>query len=483
LSGETKYKKLAVNTAVFAVGSFGAKFLSFFLVRLYTGVMTEAQFGQADILQQTVNILYPLITLACADAIIRYGIDKAYDNSKVLSSSLIVTLSGLFVFALLSPLLNTVNEFYGFTFLLYACAMFSCFRQIAASFCRAKGYVKLFAADGILATLTIVLFNVLFLVVLDLGVKGFVLSIICSDLLSTVFLTATGGFAKYLDFSKVSRGFLREMIKYSLPLVPAYLLWWITSASDRWFVLSITGAAANGVYSAAYKVPGLLVMMTTLFFQAWQMSAIENKDDKGIADFFGKVYNNYSSLLFIGAAGLIMICRPVNSVLLDSSPEKGFGEAYRFTAVLIVATVFQCCCQFLSSIYNVKNKSVNSMLTSGLAAGVNLVLNALLIPPLGALGAAIATAISYGLCFISRLADTTRMIKFETHNLRFILNTALVTFATAALYTNLSGYGWAYTIIVFIAVCLINLKALFGIFYIIVKKLKKGRQTYGNIEE
>lgn len=123
------------------------------------------------------------------------------------------------------------------------------------------------------------------------------------------------------------------------------------------------------------------------------------------------------------------------------------------------------------------------MLTSGLAAGVNLVLNALLIPPLGALGAAIATAISYGLCFISRLADTTRMIKFETHNLRFILNTALVTFATAALYTNLSGYGWAYTIIVFIAVCLINLKALFGIFYIIVKKLKKGRQTYGNIEE
>jgi O-antigen/teichoic acid export membrane protein len=473
LSSESKkYKKLAVNTAVFAVGSFGAKFLSFFLVRLYTGVMTEAQFGQADIIQQTVNILYPLITLASADAVIRYGIDKAYDNAKVLSSAAVVTLAGLFVFAALSPLLNTVNEFYGFTFLLYACAMFSSLRQIVASFCRAKGYVKLFAADGILATLAMVIFNVIFLVVLDLGVKGFVLSIICSDFFSIVFLTGVGGFVKYLDFSKVTLPFLREMVKYSLPLVPAYLLWWITSASDRWFVLNITGAAANGVYSAAYKVPGLLVMMTTLFYQAWQMSAIENKDEHDLADFFGKIYDNYSSLLFIGAAGLIMVCKPVNAILLDSSPEKGFGEAYRFTAVLVIAMVFQCCCQFLSSIYNIKNKSVNSMLTSGLAAGANLILNALLIPAYGALGAAAATAASYALCFISRLADTHRMIDFKMHILRFLLNTALISFACYALYTDLLGKAWIFTISVFFVTCLINLKSLFGIFYIIIKRLK-----------
>jgi O-antigen/teichoic acid export membrane protein len=469
----TKYKKLAVNTAVFAVGSFGAKFLSFFLVRLYTGVMSESDFGQADLLQQTINILYPLVTLACADAVIRYGIDKAYDNSKVLTSALIVTLSGLFVFALLTPVLNTIDEFYGLTFLAYASSMFSCFRHIAGSFCRAQGNVKLFAADGIFATLTIVLFNVLFLVVLDMGVTGYILSLVCSDFLSTVFLTIGGKIPKFLDFSKVTRKFLREMIKYSLPLVPAYLLWWITATSDRWFILEITGPEANGIYSAAYKIPGLLVVMTTLFFQAWQMSAIENKDDKGLTDFFGKIYNNYSSILFIAAAGLIMICRPANIILLDSSPEKGFDAAYRFTAVLIIATVFQCFCQFLSSVYNVKNKNVNSMLTSALAAGANLILNAVLIPPLGALGAAIATLASYGLCFISRIIDCTRLIKFPTHNIRFIVNTLLVTFACFALYVNLSGVGWVYTVAVFIAVCLINLKALFGLFYIVIKRLRR----------
>ena len=61
---------------------------------------------------------------------------------------------------------------------------------------------------------------------------------------------------------------VRDMLKYSAPLIPAYVLWWITSASDRWFVKSLCGGGVNGVYSVAYKIPSLLMMFTTLFYQA-----------------------------------------------------------------------------------------------------------------------------------------------------------------------------------------------------------------------
>ena len=51
----------------------------------------------------------------------------------------------------------------------------------------------------------------------------------------------------------------------------------------------------------------LLMMFTTLFYQAWQMSAIENRNDSGLSKFYTKIYGAYSSLLMIAAAGIIML--------------------------------------------------------------------------------------------------------------------------------------------------------------------------------
>jgi O-antigen/teichoic acid export membrane protein len=452
-----KYKKLVSDTAVFAIGSFGAKFLSFFLVRLYTGVMDESEYGQADLIYQTINVLYPLITLAAADAVIRFGLDKGYSKTKVYSSALFVTIIGCGVFALASPVLNTIPEFFGYTVYIYAACMCSSLRQITAHFIRARNQVKLFALDGILATLTTVIGNVIFLVGLDMGVRGYVLSIICSDILSVLFLSIVGGSYKYINFRGIAST-LRHMVMYSLPLVPTYILWWITSASDRWFVIALVGEAQNGVYSAAYKIPTLLLMFTTLFFQAWQMSVIENKDDNDITNYYSKVWRIYSALLPLGACGLILICKPLTGILVDTNG-KAFGESYRYAAILIIAMVFQCSCQFLTSVYNVKKRSLNACITALVAAGSNIALNAVLIPKYGVTGAAIATALSYFLCFAVRLADTRRYIRFAPYVLKLMLNTALAGAAAVICYMGIE-YGFLILLAITLAAAALNLKAI-----------------------
>jgi O-antigen/teichoic acid export membrane protein len=448
-----KYKKLVSNTVIFAIGSFGAKFLSFFLVRLYTDVMSEAQYGIADLLYQTVNIFYPLITLAAADAVIRFGVDRGFDNAKVYSSALFITTAGCAVFALLSPVLNTIPEFYGYTFFIYAACMFSCLRQITASFIRARGQIKLFAADGIGATLTTVIFNLFFLLVFGLGVKGYILSIICSDILSIVFLYITGGVARQINFRGIFP-VMRAMLRYSAPLVPTYVLWWITSASDRWFVIGMVGEAQNGIYSAAYKIPSLLMMFTTLFFQAWQLSVIENKDESDLPEFYGHIWRAYSSLLFVGACGLIWICKPLTDILVDTDG-KAFGESYRFCAVLIIATIFQCACQFLTSVYNVKKKSKNACLTALAAAAANILLNFLLIPLWGVLGAAIATAAAYLLCYVIRMIDCKRYIRFSSYAGKMSINFVLAAAAAIICYVGEAHIGSPYTGLPHFAITLI----------------------------
>lgn len=454
-----KYQKLAGNTLIFAIGSFGAKFLSFFLTKLYTGCMSKAEYSTADLLYQAVNVIYPIVTMCMADAVIRFGMEKRYDKRSVYTAAIFSAVIGLSVLALLSPLFNLTDMYGEYSFLLYLYCYFSSFRQIASNFVRARGFVKLFALDGILSTLTIVICNVIFLVALDMGVTGYVLSIIISDAVSFTGLTIVAELYKCLDFKYFSKKLWKDMLKYSAPLIPTYVLWWITAASDRLFVIMLRGEDENGVYSAAAKLPTLLMMFTTLFFQAWQMSAIENRDDAGLSKFYTKIYGAYSSALMIAAAGVIMLVKPLTYFLLDNDPEKNFTFAYHYTPILVIAMVFQCLCQFMSSVYNVKKKSMNSMLTSLIAAAVNILLNFLLIPEYGAYGAAVATASSYAACFAVRIFDVRNMIPFKANHIRTILNTVLAgVMAYIAITEPKLTYLWL--VLLFSAIALINFKSV-----------------------
>ena len=471
-----KYQKLLNNTLIFAIGTFGSKLLSFILVRLYTGCMTTAQYGTADLLYQAANVIYPIVTLSMADALIRFGIDKAYDNKKIYTIALTTTAGGLAVLLLFTPLINSLEAFRGYSLLLFVYCFFSSFKQLAASFVRARGLVKLFAIDGIFSTLIIVVSNLILLLKFDLGVTGYVCSIIISDALSLLGLMIISELYKFSDIKSLDKSLFKEIVKYSLPLVPTYILWWITSASDRYFVIAMVSSAENGIYSAAHKIPTLLLLVTTLFYQAWQMSAIENKDDSDLSGYYKQVYGAYSSLLFIAAAGLIMIAKPFTYILVDNDPEKNFVFGYHYTPILIIAMIFQCLCQFLSSIYNVRKKSVNSMVTSIVAAVVNIVLDILLIPRLGAYGAGLATMTAYFACFMVRVFDTRSYVKFDISWFKMIVNMIVVGYMAIVAITEPKA-EYVQLIVLFIAVAVFNFDAVLSTLknFITVKRKKKAR--------
>ncbi len=471
-----KYQKLLNNTLIFAIGTFGSKLLSFILVRLYTGCMTTEQYSTADLLYQASNVIYPIVTLSMADALIRFGIDKAYDNKKIYTVALTTTAGGLAVLALFTPLINSIGAFKGYGLLLFVYCFFSSFKQLAASFIRARGLVKLFAIDGIMSTLIIVISNLILLLKFDLGVTGYVCSIIISDALSLLGLIVISELYKFFDIKTLDKKLFKELVKYSLPLVPTYILWWITSASDRYFVIGMVSSHENGIYSAAHKIPTLLLLVTTLFYQAWQMSAIENKDDKDLAGYYKQVYGAYSSLLFIAAAGLIMIVKPFTYILVDNDPEKNFVFGYHYTPILIIAMIFQCLCQFLSSIYNVRKKSVNSMVTSIVAAVVNITLDILLIPRLGVYGAGLATMTAYFACFMVRVFDTRSYVKFPISWFKMIVNIIVVGYMAIVAITE-PKMTYLQLIVLFIAVAVFNFDAILSTLknFIVTKRKKSSK--------
>ena len=217
------------------------------------------------------------------------------------------------------------------------------------------------------------------------------------------------------------------MLRYAAPLIPTSMFWWITNTSDHMFITAMIGSEANGLYVAAYKVPNVIMLFSTLFTEAWQLSAVTDggRGTPGRAKFFTRVFQNYQSLMFIVAAGLILFCKPVMMVLTLSG-DSAFNEAWQYIPLLVVATVFSCFVTFLCSIYMVEMRSGQSFVTMMIGAGSNLLMNWLLIPDFGPNGAAFATFASYLLVFVIRALGTRQYIRINLHPLRMLWTMVLI---------------------------------------------------------
>jgi len=390
-------------------------------VPLYTRILTTAQFNASDLVQQTGNLLMPLVSVGMASALIRFGLDKSYDKTSVFSTALLTTGCGFVLFLLLCPLILFVPDISDYLILLVLFVIMSALRSLCSQFVRALGYVKLFSYDGVQSTVVTIFFNVLFLVVFRMGVTGYILATVVSDFISTLFLFLIADLQRFVRFTKMDREVIRTMVRFSVPMIPTALFWWIINVSDRYAVTWMIGRADAGIYAAAYKVPTIVSLVSTVFTEAWQMSAVMEKDSANRDQFFSKVFAALSSLLFLTSSALIVCSKLITKVLVGPS----FYESWKYIPILVVATSFSCFANFLNSVYMVERKSMLSLLTVMVGAVLNVVLNALLIPVMGVNGAALATFVSYLVVFVMRAITSRKYVEINFHWSRLGLNLAL----------------------------------------------------------
>lgn len=447
-----KYKKLISNTVVFAVGSFSSKLLGFIMLPFFTAILLPEQFNSADLIVQTANLIIPIASAGMGNALIRFGLDKTFNKASVFTNGILAVTVGYGLFLLLYPLLRMLPQIESHTYLIYFFVLTSCMRSLCTNFARARELVRLYAFDGVLSTITFVLFNLLFLLVFKMGVTGYVMATICSDFMSALFIFAVAGLGKYVRFSKLDSNLMGSMLRYALPLIPTTVFWWITNVSDRYLVAYMVGPAVNGLYGISYRIPNMINVLSGFFTDAWQMSAI-TADKQGREKFFTNVFSAYQALIFTAASGLLMLCRPITSILAS----EAYYDAWRYIPFLVVATSFSCFVSFLGSIYMLKKKSVLTLVTTMAGAILNIILNLILIPFFGANGAAFSTFISFFTVFMLRVIDTRRFVRFQWSPAKMICNLALL-LGQCALLLNFEENWLPAQMVMFFLVLLLNLK-------------------------
>lgn len=432
-----KYKTLAANTLLMSVGTFGSKLLVFLMVRFYTGYLTPAEYGTADLITQTANLLIPLVSLDIADAVFRFAADRRSKQEDVFSSGLCIVTLGSAAMLLVLVLLQGVPAAHQYGFLLGTFVMASCYHALCAQFVRAKGNTALFAVQGLLNTALFIGLNILFLAVFHWGITGYVLSTTVADLITTVWLVWKARLWESIRFRPEQR-LQRNMLRYCIPLIPASIFWWIMGVSDRYMVKWFLGSAANGIYAVAYKIPTILTILASVFMDAWQLSAIAESggDRKAHLRFYGRIWDAFASAVFLGAGGIIALSPLLIRILAD----EPYYSAWRYIPMLALSMAAAASSNFMGSVYVVTKKSTASFWTSLVGAGTNILLNLWLIPVLGIQGAAVATFVSCLAVFLIRTVSARRMLPFPFSAGKLAVGIGILTVQTAFL---LAGWpGW-----------------------------------------
>lgn len=435
-----KYKRLLSNTAILGLGTFGSKLLVFLLMPLYTAYLSTAEYSIADIITQSANLLMPIVSLGICDAVFRFTLDRSLDRREVLTTGFVVILCGSALLLAIYPLLNSIDYFDGYMWLIILYTFTANIHSLFAQYVRAREMTTFFAVQGLIATALTILLNIIFLVVFHLGVLGYVLSVIISDALVSLLIFRL----LRLDYAIRPRfwnpALIKSMLEFSVPLIPTTVFWWITNVSDRYMIKGFIGDEVNGLYAAAFKIPTMLILLSGIFIEAWQFSAVTERDAasrKGHAAFFGTVFDSFQGMLCISAAGLIAFSKIFAKLLFADS----YYDAWQFMPLLIFATVFSSLVTFMGSVYLVDKKSVLSFVTSMIGALVNILFNLILIPTdMGANGAALSTFISYFVVFIIRAVNTRKFIRFDLHEKKLIANTIIIGFQTVFMIFELSGW-------------------------------------------
>ncbi len=480
--GNNKYRTLAGNMLILTIGQFSSKLLVYVMLNFYTSKLGKAGFGTMNIIVSTAGLLISVVTLSIADGVLRFALEKNNNGKMVYSIGINVCLIGCVVFALFVPLLGMIPMLKGYEWLMYIYVITGSVKEISGIYVRCRyepSGVKLFAVDGIITTISAILFNLLFLGVFNWGVEGYIWAVILGDVTSLVFLNATAKlYTQYRPFRN-DKTLRDSMLRYSIPLMPTMIMWAIINNSDMYMVEGLISKEANSIYTFAYKFPNLVTIVVGIFAQAWRMTAITERNSRTTSLFYSNILSMQQTVMFLTCGGIMLILRPI---IIPFFGDEAFSSAFFYVPTLLFATIFQAMDNFLSSIYEAARKTSHAMISSVVGAAVNILLNLILIPipQLGIEGAAIATLASYVVVFIYRIIDTKKYLYLTVYWMKIIVNLLLLlSMAFSVMFLEYGTLQNVLNAVFFVMIAALNFKSCVKAVGAVLNK-RLGRNNEGN---
>lgn len=412
---KNRYRRLAYDIIIFSIGTVLAKAIQFILMPLYTTYMSTDAYGMAELTNNLSELFFPIATLCIYEAAFRFSVAPEFDNnrlatavSKVMAKSAIIG----FLIALIFQFIVKYEYSFYLYFILYAYSV----RMCAAYYVRGKGLSKVFAMSGVINAGSLGIFNVIFLVVLKLGVHGYLLSIGLSYVMSALYLTIRGGIASNIQLKIDSKGDLKILYKYCLPLIYYNVLYWFTTISGRYVLLWFNDASTAGKYVAAIKIAAVINMIQQAVYAAFQLNSSRAFTENNKEEYYTEIINLFIALYC--TFGVIIVC--FTPVLAKFTLKNEFYSARVFLPAIMLAALINCISSLLGTMYSTYKKTQRMVGVSFVGAGINMLIGLTLTPFCGVWGICIASICCYFSQVIYKFFDIRKFCVIK-YNWRIII--------------------------------------------------------------
>jgi O-antigen/teichoic acid export membrane protein len=402
----------------FSFGSWVAAAISFFTTPIITLLLVPQEFGRAATFAFTNALLLQVVLAGGDQGFMRFFYEKdVKDRPALLWNSLlpsflfwiILSSSILFLWKPVSQWLIADEQF-----LIAVLLTINLFLVLLDRYTflvirmQQKGTIF-----SLLRILTSIL-NAIFIIVYCRYVSKSFYAIIAASMFSLTITIIISVFVEHrFWFSKIAitKKEIIQLLKYGIPFAPACLMSILFESLDKVFLRTYRGFEEMGLYSAAYKIVALLAIVQTGFSMFWTPVSFENyekyPDDTSL---YEKTYRYLLVILTI--LGLLLIgCKDLIILIFA----KGYREAANLVPFLVFIPVLYTLTEITCLGIYFKKKSMWQLIVFGILLVVSLSFNYILVPLLGAKGAALVVAISYTAYFFLRTYVSIRLYPMNFH--------------------------------------------------------------------
>lgn len=404
----SRQKDLAKNTAILTIGKVCTQCISFFLLPLYTAILSAEDYGTFDLFVTYATLLLPLINWQLDQGLFRFMLDYRGNKdeqkklfSTLLLSSTVQNIIYVVLFICIEPFLKIENAYF---LLLYV--VLQVYNALFLQFVRGLGYsIKYTIASFISASATTVL-NVIALVFLRMGLQGLFVSTLTAQLLTLVYLVISSRSWEYFSLKNARIGTFKRVGTYSIPLIPNNLAWWVVNASDRTIISHFLGTAANGIYSVANKFPNVFINFYNILNLSWTETVSLHYNDEDRDEFLTDTMTSLVKL-FVAACLGIVACMPfVFSIMVNAK----YSAAYNQILILMYAMLFRVLVGLYSCVYVAQKNAKKIAYTSISAAIINITVDLILINKIQVFAASLSTLVAFLSMFIVRYIDVNKTV-------------------------------------------------------------------------
>jgi O-antigen/teichoic acid export membrane protein len=410
-----RYQRLGKNTILVFIGNAGARLVGLLMLPFYTRWLSVEDYGTTDIINVYVYLLLGIVTACIAEAIFVFPKGKEIEQQKsYFSSGLLFAFCSLFITAVIFKIVKNIflfeeisNSFTNNIWLIYGLLVTSFLQQYIQQFARSIDKMMVYSTTGIIVTISTAVCS--FLIIPCWGVFGYVLALIFANLAGTAYSFFWSSAYRYFSITQIKKSTCGEMLRYSLPLIPNNIMWWVVGSFNRPLVENFLGMRAVGIFAVANKFPSILTTVFSIFSVSWQISVIEEFGKEGYAYFFNKIFRFITAILLF----LFFIIVIFNRSIIGIFTTHDFYEASRYVPLLTLGAIFSSIASLTGSNFIATRESKYFFYSSIWGAVFSIFGNILLIPRLGLTGASMAILLSFIGMTVSRVVYGWRHVRIH----------------------------------------------------------------------